>query len=154
LDLLRFLFPQFNRQFFGGELPDYEIRVEPLIGRTIIIIKLRNGKYRPQRLGANDLYGSCIAEEQLIFIGSQCAALEDEFIREVLLHEMCHAAVSRNAPKPSNGNPHGPEFVAELRRLAALGEAWAGEEAQYYQTVPLDHQAVLPLDAWRTARNA
>lgn len=150
-DWLRPRFQEFNRQFFGGELPAYEVRVELLIdGKTII--RLRSGKYRQLPPLGNDLSGLCLAEDQLIFIDSRCSALEDEGVREVLLHEMCHAAVCRNAPAPPDGDPHGQEFLAELRRLAALGEAWAGEEAQYYLTVPPGQQAKIPLEAWRAAR--
>jgi SprT-like family len=151
LDWLRPLFQEFNTQFFGGELPTYEVRVELLInGKTII--RLRNGKYRQLPPLGNDLYGLCLAEDRLIFIDSRCSALEDEGVREVLLHEMCHAAVCRNAPAPRDGDPHGQGFIAELLRLAALGEAWAGEEAQYYRTVSPGQQSKVPLDAWRAAR--
>jgi hypothetical protein len=90
--------------------------------------------------------------QQLIFIDSRCSALEDERVREVLLYEMCHAAVCRDAPAPPDGDPHGQGFIAELLRLAALGEAWAGEEAQYHRTVPPCQQSKVTLDAWRAAR--
>ncbi len=153
LDRLRSLFQEFNRQFFGGALPEYEVRVELLIdGKTII--KLRNEKYRQLPSLGNDLSGLCLAEEQLIFIDSRCSMLEDECVREVLLHEMCHAAAYRIAPAPPSSDPHGQEFVAELRRLSAFGEAWAGEEAQNYQTVPPGQQAKCPLDTLKqTARD-
>jgi hypothetical protein len=36
--------------------------------------------------------------------------------------------------------------------LLPLGEAWASDEAEYYETVPLVQQAEIPLDAWRAAR--
>ena len=152
LNWLRPAFQEFNRQFFGGELPAYEVRVEFLIDGKAII-QLGNGNYRQLPPLGNDLYGLCLTEDQLIFIDSRCSALEDEGVREVLLHEMCHAAVFRNAPGPSNSDPHGREFVAELLRLAALGEAWADEQAQYYRTVLTGQQAKVPLDSWRTARN-
>jgi hypothetical protein len=151
LDWLRPLFQEFNTQFFGGDLPAYEVRVELLIdGKTII--RLRNGKHRQLPPLGNDLYGLCLAEDQLIFIDSRCSALDDEGVREILLHEMCHAALGRNAPAPPDCDPHGQVFIAELLRLAALGEAWAGEEAQYYRTVPRGERAKVPLDAWRAAR--
>lgn len=75
----------------------------------------------------------------------------DDVLREVLLHEMCHAEVYRTLPT-LRGDPHGQEFVTDLRRLVALGELWAGEHAEYYQTVPPDQQTKYPLDAWRRAR--
>jgi hypothetical protein len=106
LDWLRLLFQKFNRQFFGGELPAYEVRVELLIDGKAII-RLRNGKYRQLPAVGNDLYGLCLPEELMILVDSRCSALEDEGVREVLLHEMCHAAVYRNAPTPPKGDPHG-----------------------------------------------
>jgi hypothetical protein len=149
LNWLRPRFEEFNRQFFGAKLPEYEILIENLIG-GLTIIQRRNGKYQrlPDDL-KNELYGLCLAEDHRIYIDSICSNLEDEGLREVLLHEMCHAEVYRNAPVPPTGDPHGQEFVAELHRLASLGETWAGEQAQYYRTVPQDQQAKFPLDAWR-----
>ena len=89
LDWLRPLFQKFNRQFFGGELPAYEVRVELLIDGKAII-RLRNGKYRQLPAVGNDLYGLCLAEELMILIDCRCSELEDKGVREVLLHEMCH----------------------------------------------------------------
>lgn len=151
LNWLRPLFPEFNRQFFGEELPAYEIRVDLLMaGKTMIL--LRNGKLLLVPPGS-DLHGLCMAGDELkIFVESRCAMLEDECVREVLLHEMCHASVSRNAPALAKGDPHGKEFIAELRRLAAVGVAWASEEAEYYETVPLSEQAEVTLDDWRAQR--
>src|SRR2546425_97407 len=83
LDWLRPLFQEFNSQFFGGDLPAYEVRVELLIDGKAII-RLRNGKYRQLPPLGNDLYGLCLTEDQLmIFIDSRCSALEDEGVREV-----------------------------------------------------------------------
>jgi predicted SprT family Zn-dependent metalloprotease len=75
----------------------------------------------------------------------------DDGVREVLLHEMCHAAVYRNSRSSPRDDPHGQQFVTELRRLAAFGEVWADEQAEYYLTV---QQTNFPLDAWRLARSA
>jgi hypothetical protein len=124
-------------------LPHYEVRVDALIP-GLLIIKRRDGSHIQLPPLGNELHGLCMAEDQLIFIHSGCAALEDECVREVLLHEMCHAAVSRSTGAGPNGNQHGKEFIAELRRLAAVGEAWAGDEAEYYETVPLVQQAEIP----------
>jgi hypothetical protein len=153
LDWLRLLFREFNAQFFAGELPAYEIRIELLIA-GLTIIKLRNGTYRQLPGSGNCLHGLCLPDEQLIFINSECSKMEDDAVREVLLHEMCHAAVYRSSPAPLRGHPHGQDFVAELSRLAALGEVWAAEHAEYYQTVAPDQQTKCPLDTWRLARRA
>jgi hypothetical protein len=149
-DRLRLWFGEFNAQFFSGKLPEHEIRVEWL-GGTPIIVTLRSGRVRPYTPHGS-YYGLHIAEENLIYVGSQCATMKDAFIREVLLHEMCHAEVYRNALSPLLGDPHGSEFIAELHRLIALGESWAIDEAEYYQTVPIGLQGNFPLDAWRAAR--
>jgi SprT-like family len=150
-DRVRRWFGEFDAQFFGGKLPEHEIRVERLtIGQTIYV-KLRNGKYRPLRLDRN--YGGLhIAEENLIYMGSQHATEKDTFIREILLHEMCHAEVCRKTSAPLSGDRHGPAFVAELDRLAVIGESWAIEQSEYFRTVPARQQDNFPLDAWRSAR--
>jgi SprT-like family len=49
--------------------------------------------------------------------------------RRVLLHEMIHCAIYFDGFK---GERHGPRFVAEIERLAALGETWAAGEATRY----------------------
>jgi hypothetical protein len=153
LEWLQPLFQEFNRRFFDGMLPAYEVRVDLLIdGKTII--RLPSGGHWQLPNFGNDLHGLCLANEHLIIIDSRCSSLEDEWTREVLLHEMCHAAVHRTAPAVAGGDSHGQEFVAELRRLAALGEAWAGQEEMYYRTVPPDHQAKCPLDTWRLGHSS
>ena len=60
-------------------------------------------------------------------------ALGGEPERRTLLHEMAHAAVWFAGHR---GERHGPRFVAELERLATLGEAWAAESAAHYREHP------------------
>jgi hypothetical protein len=153
LNRLRALFQQFNAQFFGNLLPAYELRIELLIA-GLTIIQLRNGKYYQIPGSGNCLHGLCLPDERLIFIDSACSKLEDAGVREVLLHEMCHAEVYRSSPSFLPGDPHGAQFVAELRRLSVLGEAWSGEHTEYYLSVPPDQQTKHPLDVWRLARRA
>jgi hypothetical protein len=50
--------------------------------------------------------------------------------RRVLLHEMSHAAAWFGGFPDEK---HGPRFVAELERLATLGETWAAEDAARYR---------------------
>ena len=50
--------------------------------------------------------------------------------RRALLHEMAHAAVYFSGEEAKE---HGLRFIAELERLAALGEAWAADEAMRYR---------------------
>ena len=48
---------------------------------------------------------------------------DPKLLRRTLIHEMCH-----------HGCPgHGKTFIAELDRLATLGEEWAAEEAEEYR---------------------
>jgi hypothetical protein len=154
LNRLRALFQQFNYEFFGGAMPSYELRIELLIA-GLTIIQLRSGKYHQiPGSGTCLLHGLCLPQEQLIFINSECSKMGDDGLREVLLHEMCHAAVYRSIASSPSHDPHGQPFVTELRRLAALGELWADEQAEYYLTVPPEQQTNCPLDAWRSARRA
>jgi len=148
---LRPRFQEFNVQFFDGKLPEYEIRILTLIPGTLV--PLPNAKPRQlPRIGNRPFLGLCVAAHQLIFMGSQCAALKDECVRAVLLHEMCHAEVCRKALLPPIGDPHGAEFLGELDRLANLGEAWAHEQARYYRTLPPNQQARCSLEDWCAAR--
>lgn len=150
---LRTFFQQFNAQFFGSVLPPYELRIELLIA-GLPIIQLRSGKYCQIPGSGACLHGLCLPEEQLIFINSECSKMGDDGVREVLLTRCCHAAVYRNSPSFPRDDPHGQQFVTELRRLAAFGEVWADEQAEYYLTVPPGQQTNFPLDAWRLARSA
>jgi hypothetical protein len=52
--------------------------------------------------------------------------------RRVLLHEMCHAATEDEALQ--GGGEHGPEWRAEMYRLAREhGESWAEKDAQRFE---------------------
>jgi hypothetical protein len=50
--------------------------------------------------------------------------------RQALLHEMVHCRLFFAG---FTTEPHGARFVAELERLAAMGEAWALEQAADYR---------------------
>jgi predicted SprT family Zn-dependent metalloprotease len=135
LDRLRSLFRELNDQFFGAQLPD-EICVHNLNEKTII--RLPNGQYQaPLPKSFEGLY---LDEHKLILIHPRCEGLDHERVREILLHEMCHAAVCQALPSSARNevHPHGREFIAELRRLAALGEQWADIQARYYSNALRD----------------
>jgi hypothetical protein len=51
--------------------------------------------------------------------------------RRTLLHEMVHFAVFLAGAREEIA--HGPRFVAELRRIGALGEVWALEQTAEYE---------------------
>lgn len=74
---LRILFRQFNKQYFGGRIPPYQIHVVPHI----------------TWLGE---YGHCNKEKRLIRIK---AGLSDEEAVSTLLHEMAHAVTRGGHPK-------------------------------------------------------
>lgn len=98
------LFDQLNRVFFRGRLPRYRVH--------------RTCAHSRYGLGMD---GRCDPETQIIFIRKD---LPGDKLRSVLLHEMCHIG--------STG--HGRCFQAKLKRLGAMGEAWATEEAQQYRS--------------------
>jgi len=96
---LQSLFHDLNRQFFRGRLPTYGII------------------YGPPPGGPRGCSGLCEPETRTLYVEPSPPTLDG--LRRVLLHEMCHIG--------SLG--HGKSFQAELRRLAAAGEAWADQEA-------------------------
>jgi len=53
--------------------------------------------------------------------------------RAVLLHEMIHCGLWFAG---FTSEQHGPRFVAELERLATMGEAWTTDEGTYYREHP------------------
>jgi hypothetical protein len=56
--------------------------------------------------------------------------LPTEVEREVLLHEMAHLATWCAGHRDAG---HGAPFIAELERLAALGEVWVQEQVARYR---------------------
>lgn len=140
LGWLRSSFRELNEQFFVGQLIQYEIHIQNLNEKTII--RLPNGQYRPPL--PKGLEGLCLADYRLIFIHSKCEQQDREQVREVLLHEMCHAAVFQALPPGGQKDiePHGKEFIAELRRIAALGEEWADRQARDYGNTSHTRRAI------------
>lgn len=135
---LREVYDELNAQFFGGRLP-HPLR-ELVIGgpvetRGILVRRVgaRDGM-RGLRFRAGQKQGHCSG----IFCPPGrfwpaairvLSPLGGEYERRVLLHEMSHAAVWFAGFRQE---AHGPRFVAELTRLADLGEAWALEAAGRY----------------------
>lgn len=133
-DWLRGLFRELNEQFFDGGLPEYQICVD-IINRGYIV-RLPVGKPIQVPWHGSHLYGWCVADRRVIFIHSATLA-DKKLARETLLHEMCHAKVYHVAePTFRNADPHGREFIAELCRLAALGEQWANGQARDCRNAP------------------
>jgi hypothetical protein len=137
---LRDLYADFNAQFWDGRLPHAQ-RVLTFGGdpfkRGISVRRVgidpTRGTTRGLRCkGAHGFVsgifraptGAWPAEIRVL------SPLGVTYGRITLLHEMAHAAVwfARGSDER-----HGPSFVAELERLAALGETWATEQAERYR---------------------
>ncbi len=91
---LQTLFDEFNRRYWKGRLPRYLVRRQS---------KIKDGDLEG--------LGVCNHQKKRIVIKS---SLEEDVLREVLLHEMVHVRFP--------DEDHGPKFTRELRRLAARGE--------------------------------
>jgi len=101
---LQRLFDQLNAEFFDGLIAPCAVRRAPHLARTHGC----DGFFEPQRRN--------------ILVQS---GLHPQSERRVLLHEMCHARLSRH-------HGHGRPFLAQLRRLGQRGERWALREADRY----------------------
>jgi len=74
--ILRVMFTQLNREFFGGRLPRYKIRLAHFL--------------------ANDRGGECDIFNKVILIA---AFLAPDLYRSVLLHEMIHIEILGHGPR-------------------------------------------------------
>ncbi len=70
------MFDGFNREYFGGRLPRYRVRLAALTAEGIL--------------------GHCDGRRRLIRLRR---GLEGDGIRGALLHEMCHVGVSGHGPR-------------------------------------------------------
>jgi hypothetical protein len=112
------LFAVLNRTHFGGRLPRYTVRRIPLTVDIMLTRELTGLSLVPHHLGY------CNARLLEIRIINR---LRPVIEREVLLHEMCHAAT---ADESQAGMQHGPLWRQEMCRLATeCGERWAEENA-------------------------
>src|SRR5260221_2007828 len=108
VDRLQLLFAELNIQLFGSRLPEYQICRGKLSAGQIV--RLPGGKYIKVPWHGPDFYGLCVAERRVILV--HCDASSDaRQMREILGHEMCHAATYQAAPKPRYANSHGREFI-------------------------------------------
>ena len=97
------MFVEANAKFFRGRLPKYRVVFTSV-----------------DTMGNMD--GQCLQDRLLIRVAKELRS-DPYRVRRTLLHEMCH-----------HGCPHhGKRFLAKLKRLADLGEEWAGEEIEEYQ---------------------
>lgn len=115
---LQSLYEALNRTFFRGRLPRYRV----IYGQP-------PGDPRA-------CSGYCDPEALLIYV--EPSPPTPEVLRRILLHEMCHIG--------SLG--HGKRFQAKLRRLAAMGEEWATEEAEQYAKEIAYQRPVTARIAW------
>jgi len=134
---LRELYHELNVELFDGRLP--AVQLEPTFyGNQILLterkIVVRRVGLRMGALGLRSSQGYCLGAfrpAQGVFppeirVASRLGADSE---RRVLLHEMAHCSVWLAG---FHDEGHGAHFIAELHRLAALGEAWATEQAAHY----------------------
>jgi hypothetical protein len=98
---------EYSDRYFAGRLSDYRVRNR----RT------------------SHLCGHWDRRRKLITIDLRRCPDGDE-LRQTLLHEMAHVT-AKSDTRASDGG-HGPHFLAELARVAALGEPMAELERQKY----------------------
>lgn len=131
---LHALYAELNVTFWGGRLPAPERKIlygGPIADRGVYVrrVRARDGMVG-LRNGDDYCLGLFLPPGPLtpprILVLSPLGA---EYERRVLLHEMAHTALWIAGFHAEN---HGPRFVAELERLAGLGEAWALEEARLH----------------------
>lgn len=127
------LYDEMNARYFDGRLPP--TRRAGLYGgdlRAVVVrrVGLRNGM-RGLRAGDRRACDGVFTPPAPPFHPARInvLALGEEGERRTLLHEMIHCGIYFGGVK---GERHGPRFVAELRRLASLGETWAAGEADRY----------------------
>jgi hypothetical protein len=104
-EAIRGLFNELDRRHFGGCLgaAGYAIKLTPL---------------RPDNLG------QCISFQKIILVDPTQVEDDDE-LREVLRHEMCHAMCDRNGPSE---RAHGRRWRRVMTRLYLAGEWCVGME--------------------------
>ena len=113
---VRSMFKEFNAQFFRNRLSHCDVRV------------VRSIPDNPK------CSGGYVWEKDLILIRCDVAPNESD-LRPVLLHEMCHAATSRD-------RGHSWQFLAQLKRLQRMGETWVQRQLDFY------HRDVMSKPRW------
>jgi hypothetical protein len=140
---LRVLYDELNRAFWDGALP------APLSGLVFYgdgrALRDRGVLLRRVRLrwGVSGLRASGKRGHALgVFVPAAefspssirvLSPIGTEGERRVLLHEMAHLAVWRAGHDSREHDGHGALFIAELERLAAMGQTWATDEAERYR---------------------
>jgi hypothetical protein len=115
------LFTKLSRSHFEGRVDGYSVRRLPLTPRSVELLRAA----RPE----GHLLASCkIWRREIRVLGF--LRFRPVLERRALLHEMCHAATEQEA---FAGLPHGPQWRAEMLRLAfEHGETWAAPQAIQY----------------------
>lgn len=130
------LYAELNIEFWGGKLPSPHssgrLGSGPPAERGVVVrrvgIRLFSGglRLRGSNLRASGRFtppGQYWPARIAIVSG-----LPKRVERQVLLHEMIHCHLHFAGAKEADA--HGPLFVAELERLASLGESWAAQDAR------------------------
>jgi hypothetical protein len=95
------LFSDFNERFFSGRLPTYSVEVMP-----------SGWEVDTETIGEHDGFSLTVRL-------SESLLADDEALREVLIHEMAHAAVFEISG--AGEAAHGTAFLTELLRLLRAG---------------------------------
>lgn len=106
-------FRQFRLQYFSGKLAKWKVQ----IGADI----------DPRVVGES---GSCENEVKTIYLFER-ALFSKEMAKDILLHEMCHAAV---------GPWHGKKFEVEMKRLRSEGAPVA--EWEFNEPLPVSSDLI------------
>jgi hypothetical protein len=102
-------YTRYNRRFFGGLLPAI-----PVVWSQINPAELACFDYVLDPADGDIVSGTIRM--------SPCIRFSDRIWKRILLHEMAHVKLrSHPSHTRKNGNCHGAAFIAEMRRLAAVG---------------------------------
>jgi hypothetical protein len=130
------LYGELNDRFWGGLLPPAVLKCstgrQPGTARQVLVrrVGMPWGVYPSAPCTIGTFFHPIGASPAEIRVLAPLGAARE---RQILLHEMTHAALHFHKRDPEL-IAHGYAFVAELRRLARRGEAaWADDQAVRYE---------------------